>query len=223
MAVTIDPKLREVFPDLNVISGRVDGVEVRSVDPELENFKEEVFSHVKQSYDLRSLKDGQTFRAYRDFFWRVGVDPTKTRPAAEALIRRILRGRPIPRINTLVDAYNLASVKTEVAIAAFDVAKLSGPLTLRFAAGGERFRGIGMQKTVTLRGGEVVISDGVRLVAIYPYRDSDDSKITEKTRSALIIACGVPGISEERLMLAVETSLDLIVRFCGGRKNIFQG
>ena len=218
MAVRITPKLRDAFPGLKVVSGRVDNVEVRPADPELERLKEEISSRVRQSYSLSSLKDGETFRAYRDFFWRIGVDPTKTRPAAEALIRRILRGRPIPRINTLVDAYNVASVKTEVAIAAFDAAKLSGPLTLRFAVGGERFMGIGMPKPVTLKGGEVVISDGVKLVAVYPYRDSDDSKITERTRSALIIACGVPGISEERLRLAVEESLNLITKFCGGRK-----
>jgi len=218
MAVRIAPKLRDAFPGLKVVSGRVDNVEVRPSDPELERLKEEISSRVRQSYSLSSLKDGETFRAYRDFFWRIGVDPTKTRPAAEALIRRILRGRPIPRINTLVDAYNVASVKTEVAIAAFDAAKLSGPLTLRFAVGGERFMGIGMPKPVTLKGGEVVISDGVKLVAVYPYRDSDDSKITERTRSALIIACGVPGISEERLRLAVEESLNLITKFCGGRK-----
>ena len=218
MAVRIAPKLRDAFPGLKVVSGRVDNVEVRPVDPELERLKEEISSRVRQSYSLSSLKDGETFRAYRDFFWRIGVDPTKTRPAAEALIRRILRGRPIPRINTLVDAYNVASVKTEVAIAAFDAAKLSGPLTLRFAVEGERFMGIGMPKPVTLKGGEVVISDGVKLVAVYPYRDSDDSKITERTRSALLIACGVPGISEERLRLAVEESLNLITKFCGGRK-----
>ena len=218
MAVRIAPKLRDAFPGLKVVSGRVDNVEVRPVDPELERLKEEISSRVRQSYSLSSLKDGETFRAYRDFFWRIGVDPTKTRPAAEALIRRILHGRPIPRINTLVDAYNVASVKTEVAIAAFDAAKLSGPLTLRFAVEGERFMGIGMPKPVTLKGGEVVISDGAKLVAVYPYRDSDDSKITERTRSALIIACGVPGISEERLRLAVEESLNLITKFCGGRK-----
>ncbi len=63
---------------------------------------------------LEGLKDEPIFRTYRDFFWTMGVDPTKVRPAAEALIRRILVGRSMPRINTVVDAYNLASMTTHI-------------------------------------------------------------------------------------------------------------
>jgi DNA/RNA-binding domain of Phe-tRNA-synthetase-like protein len=131
----------------------VRGVKVSETpDPRLEEFKEEIFAEVKQKFTLESLKDEPVFRAYRDFFWKIGIDPTKNRPAAEALIRRILGGRSIPRINTAVDAYNLASMSTCIAIAAFDIDKLDGEITMRFANNGESFLGIGMDKPVTLAG-----------------------------------------------------------------------
>jgi DNA/RNA-binding domain of Phe-tRNA-synthetase-like protein len=120
LAFEIEPALKGRFPGLQVVVGEVEGVRVGSSGTELQKFKEEVLQEVKHKYTLESLKDIAVFRAYRDFFWRVGIDPTKIRPAAEALIRRILVGKPIPMINNVVDSYNLASIKTEVALAAFN-------------------------------------------------------------------------------------------------------
>lgn len=216
MSLTIDPPLVNLFPDLHVLVGRVENVTVRSHVAELEGFKGEVIEEIRGSYSLETVKDNLTFRAYRDFFWKIKVDPTKTRPAAEALIRRVLRGRPLPKINSLVDAYNLASMKSEIAFAAFDADELGDSLLMRFAVEGEEFLGIGMAKTVHLTGSEVVIADNGKLVAIYPYRDAEEAKITQKTRNVLFIACGVPGIDEEKLRLALDLSFKFVTRFCGG-------
>ncbi|MEA1905109.1 MAG: phenylalanine--tRNA ligase beta subunit-related protein, partial [Candidatus Hadarchaeota archaeon] len=64
--------------------------------------------------------------------------------------------------------------------------------------------------------GEVVISDAEKLVAIYPYRDSDETKVTPSTENVLLLVCGVPGIREETLQDALNTAVDYITRFCGG-------
>ena len=216
MALIIDSPLKERFPELMVLTGRIDNVVVTSYLPELETFKEEIIQEIKESYDLETIKDNPTFRAYRDFFWRIKVDPTKIRPAAEALVRRVLRGRSIPRINSLVDAYNLASMKSEIALAAFDADKLSGDLLMRFAVEGEEFLGIGMAEPLRLTGNEVIITDDEKIVAVYPYRDAEESKITEDTRNVLILACGVPGIDEEKLRSALKIAVKFITRFCGG-------
>jgi DNA/RNA-binding domain of Phe-tRNA-synthetase-like protein len=165
---------------------------------------------------LKSLKNKPSFRAYRDFFWNIGIDPTKNRPAAEALIRRILGGRTIPTINSLVDAYNLASIKSRIALATFDADKLEGNLLMRFAEEDEKFWGIGMKKPLILKGGEIVIADSAKLVAVYPYRDADNTKVTEETKNVTVIVCGAPGISEETLNFASKVALEYILRFCDG-------
>jgi len=136
------------------------------------------------------------------------------------LIRRILGGKSIPSINTLVDAYNLASIKTEIALAAFDVDKLKGDLLMRFAEKGEEFLGIGMEKPMLLQGGEIVVSDGENLVAMYPYRDADSTKITEKTKNVVLLVCGVPSIGEEILQNAARVALEYITRFCSGEERM---
>lgn len=212
----ISTELGERFPELRVLTGSIRGVKVEKRSEELEGFKKEVIERVKERHELGTLKDVPIFRAYRDFFWRVGIDPTKNRPAGEALIRRILRSKQIPSINTLVNAYNLASIETGIALAAFDADKLEGDLLLRFAREGEEFLGIGMERPLELKGGEVVISDAEKLAAIYPYRDSDETKVTSSTENVLLLVCGVPGIGREILQDALKTAVDYITRFCGG-------
>ncbi|MBU7013929.1 MAG: hypothetical protein HXS52_08205 [Theionarchaea archaeon] len=213
----IEERVKSTFPDLILLTTTFEDVIVKSESEELEKFKTGFISRIKSQYDIETLKDILELRLYRDFFWKIGIDPTKTRPASEALIRRVIQGNPLPRINTLVDAYNLASMETRVPLAAFDTKALSGELVLRFADKGEEFTGIGMKSPVVLEGNELVIEAGDEVIALYPHRDADRSKITLSTRDVLIVVCGAPGIPVETLRKAQKVAEEYISTFCGGR------
>ncbi len=216
MLLSVDPQIRTNFPGLGTLIFEVKGVKVQAKDEALENFKIEATARARATYDLETLKDLPLLRAYRDFFWRVGIDPTKTRPASEALLRRVIQGKELPRINTLVDAYNIASMETHVPLAVFDVERLVGDLGMRRGQPGEKFLGIGMKEDEMLTGKEVVVEDGQRLVAIYPYRDADYSKVTLGTENICVLVCGVPEITSENLEKSKRVAEDYITRFCGG-------
>lgn len=211
----ISGEIKERFPDLDVRFKQVKGLAIKRESEALEEFKKEVIEEIKTSYDLDTLKDDQKMRLYRDFFWKIDIDPTKIRPASEALIRRILQGKPLPQINTAVDAYNLASIKSGVPLAAFDSAHIEGGLSMRFSKEGEKFKGIGMKEPKILKGNEIVMEDGASLVAIYPYRDADKSKITHDTTEILLMSCGVPGVSGETLDEAAELAAEYLEKYCG--------
>jgi len=210
----VDPDLRAKFPGLDAHLVEIRGLTVRERDPRLDAFVDVLVREFREHLKLESLKDEPSLRAYRDFYWRVGIDPTKIRPASEALLRRVVQGKDLPRINTLVDAYNLASMKTHVAIAAFDKARVAGDLTMRLGRAGETFLGIGMAEPVVLRGHEVVLQDARMLVAIYPYRDADATKVTLATRDTVFMTCGVPGIADATLHAADATTTEYVERFC---------
>jgi DNA/RNA-binding domain of Phe-tRNA-synthetase-like protein len=219
MKITIDTELGACFPDLNNILLHIDGVKIQKKSPELEEFKQQITEQTRNEYNLESVKDNPTFRAYRDFFWRIKIDPTKIRPAAEALIRRLLAGKALPTINTLVDAYNLASIKSRIALATFDADKIQGNILMRFAKEGEQFYGIGMKKPLILNGGEIVVSDEEKLIAVYPYRDADNTKVTQETKNVTIVVCGVPGINKDSLERASQVVQKYIKCFCNGKKT----
>jgi DNA/RNA-binding domain of Phe-tRNA-synthetase-like protein len=216
--VAVEEKLALEFPGLRVIELPLEGLAVRASDSALDAWKSKVCAEVRaEGRPLESLKDDPQAKAYRDFYWRVGVDPTKTRPAAEALRRRVLGGREIPSINSLVDAYNLVSLRSGVAVAAFDRERIHPEtLLLRRARSGEMFLGIGMSSPATLGGAEVVMEDLTthELEAIYPYRDAVRSKVSVGTTRAFLLMCGVPGITDEALeRTRAECERD-VLRFC---------
>lgn len=205
----VDPELSSRFPGIEVLGVLLRGLRVREWSEEVEEAKKAIYEYVRKKYSLETLKDVPAFRAYRDFFWRIGIDPTKMRPSSEALVRRILLGKELPRINTLVDAYNIASIESEITMAAFDASKITGKISVNYSSPDEEFLGIGMDHPLTLNGGEVVIRDESRILSIYPYRDSEHSKVSLDTVDSVLLVCGVPGIPRSKL----EEALEIAVRY----------
>jgi DNA/RNA-binding domain of Phe-tRNA-synthetase-like protein len=192
----------EKFPGICVAEGDIRISHIEQQSPALDAYKNEVSDLIRSRFTLDNVKDDPGFRAYRDFFWSVGIDPTKTRPASEALVRRILANKQLPTINTAVDAYNLASALSGVPIAAFDADTLEGSLAMRFAMEGESFQGIGMKEPVVLKRNQAILTDSKKIIASYPYRDSDATKVTMATKNMHIVSCGVPGIRRETVVEA---------------------
>jgi DNA/RNA-binding domain of Phe-tRNA-synthetase-like protein len=82
--------------------------------PVLEALKGETICQVREQYTYERVKDGPLFRVCRDLFWKVGVDPTWTALASEALVRRVPARKVFLTISTTMDAYNLASNSTGI-------------------------------------------------------------------------------------------------------------
>ena len=213
--VLISPDVRKAFQGVSLGVGVLAGASIREASEELEAFKREVEERLRGELVLEELKDHPVVRVYRDFYWRIGIDPTKQRPSSEALARRILRGKSLPRINTAVDAYNVASLETLISIGAYDLDNVELPAVLRKARAGEVFVELG-GKSEELEEGELVIADAEKVLNVYPHRDSDLTKITLETENILVVACGVPGISPGCVYEAAEKALRYIQRFCGG-------
>ena len=110
----------------------------------------------------------------------------------------------------------MVSIQTAIPIASFDADLLDGKLLMREAEEGEEFLGIAMKKPVILKGGEAVIQDEKRLIAIYPYRDADYSKVTADTKNVLMLMCGAPGITRTKLGESADLAKQVLTRFCGG-------
>jgi len=97
---------------------------------------------------------GRARALYRQF----GTDPTKVRPSSEALLRRLKRGEPFPRVNSLVDVANAMSVQLQVPVGLYDLEKIRGDeLVLRLGTEGEKYTGIGKER-VNLAG-RICIAD----------------------------------------------------------------
>lgn len=172
----------------------------REHSQKLDDYIFEISKKVKDTYTLETIKDNEIIRKYRDFNWHyLKIDPTKIRPSAEALIRRILGNKRIPQISNIVDAYNWVSIETLIPIGAYDADVLKYPLNIRYSKENEQFMQLG-GKVISLKGKEIILVDSSnRIIFQYPYRDADFSKVTNRTKNLLLISYGVPGISIDLL------------------------
>ncbi|MGP8001614.1 MAG: B3/4 domain-containing protein [Streptosporangiaceae bacterium] len=133
-------------------------------------------------------------QAWRRAFARMGLKPTQYRCASESLLRRFRKEGALPRLHPLVDLCNAASIAFAIPVAAFDVAKVSGGLTVRYADGDEKY--------VTLSGevehpaaSEVIFADeaGQAHARRWTNRQSGLSAVSPGTAGVLIVAEALHG------------------------------
>jgi len=213
MRLVIDDAVREKF-GISVGIAVIRGVRQKE-SSEISKAITEVEAAAKSKYSIGEVKDIRIIRLQRDFFWRMGVDPTKVRQASEALLRRILLNKRLPRVSPIVDAYNLASVETLLTFSAFDMKRIAPPLSVRFSRAGEEVILIGNRKK-KLTGKEILLTDSAKILCVYVHGDVDETKVTDSTTDVLLVTYGIPGMSHEELKESAIVASNYIKKFAGG-------
>jgi DNA/RNA-binding domain of Phe-tRNA-synthetase-like protein len=153
--------------------------------------------------------------AVRTMYKRVGLDPTKTRPSNEALLRRVRKEQPLPRVNSMVDVINWCSVEFQVPYGLYDRAHIRGPVALRLGRDGEEYAGI-RKDTVHVAGRFTLADDDGPFGN--PTSDSARTMVTPATRDALVVVYAPIEIATSQLERVVATTAERIATICGGRE-----
>jgi DNA/RNA-binding domain of Phe-tRNA-synthetase-like protein len=119
--------------------------------------------------------------AARMLYRRFGVDPTRHRPSSEALLRRVGRGDPLPRVNSLVDVANVVSLRLQVPVGLYDLGRVEGELRVRLGRAGEAYAGIG--RDLVSVAGRICVADDQGACG-NPSADSVRTMITTATAEA---------------------------------------
>jgi DNA/RNA-binding domain of Phe-tRNA-synthetase-like protein len=153
--------------------------------------------------------------AVRAMYRQVGLDPTKTRPSSEALLRRVRRGDPLPRINSLVDICNWCSLELQLPYGLYDLDRVEGEITLRFGQPGEEYAGI--RKGAVHVGGRLTLVDAAGPFG-NPTSDSARTMVTTATRRALMVIF-MPRPIRAGLDAALAVSAARVLEYAGGRET----
>ena len=111
-----------------------------------------------------------------------------------------------------MDAYNLASVRTLLTFSAFDLERIEPPLSVKFSREGEAVTLIGDRRK-ELTGKEIVLTDSVKILCVYVHGDAEETKVTDATKDVLLVAYGIPGMSEGEIKEGVIVVSNYIKRF----------
>jgi DNA/RNA-binding domain of Phe-tRNA-synthetase-like protein len=149
--------------------------------------------------------------AVRSMFKRVGIDPTKTRPSSESLLRRVVRGDELPRVNSLVDVINWCSVESHLPFGLYDLDRIRGRVTLRVGLPGEEYAGI--RKDVVHVAGRLLLADEDGPFG-NPTSDSARTMVTTATTSALVVIFAPVSVAPAAVDRVLSATRERIERFC---------
>jgi DNA/RNA-binding domain of Phe-tRNA-synthetase-like protein len=152
----------------------------------------------------------------RTMYKRVGIDPTKTRPSSEALLRRVRKGDPLPRINSMVDVCNWCSFEFQLPYGLYDAAHIDGDVTLRLGLEGESYPGI--RKDEVHVGGRITLADATGPFG-NPTSDSARTMVTTATTRALVVVFAPRDVETKRLAQVLDVTSQRMQEFTGCRED----
>ncbi|MBB1530304.1 MAG: hypothetical protein HG466_006320 [Prevotella sp.] len=176
----------------------------------------------RSTLTTESLKQLSGIAATRRVYRACGKDPSRYRPASEALIRRQLTNKSLYQIDTLVDLTNLASIAYGYSIGGFDADKFDGDtLTLGIGRAGEPYEGIS-RGMINIEG-LPVYRDATGGVGT-PTSDNERTKITLQTTHLVVLINGYDG-NEANVKANAEYIQELLRKYCnsdGGTYFLYQ-
>lgn len=146
MKLTISKTLTDKLPEFSICAYTFSLIE-KNDETNCSNQLTEAFSEITKKYqNLYKLSDVvniDKIKKTRDGYKKLGKDPSHTRPACEALIRRIIRGDALYRLGDVIDTGNLISILTMKSVCVVDLDKIEGNIYIRVGTKEDVYEGIG--------------------------------------------------------------------------------
>jgi|ERR1700674_265828 len=210
--VTIDPALKTKCPRTALACVKVH-VEAAAPAEALIDVMRARETEIQNLPFPRGVLGSPQVEATRSAYKALGKDPARYRGSAEALLRRIVAGRGLPQINTVVDVINLVSVESRLSVGLYDLAHVQGDIVFRRGRAGETYKGIG-KFDLNLEG-LPVFCDSVGPHGS-PTSDSERTMVKPETRHVLAVIVSFGGA--EGLERWAQRMSALFTQFSAGKE-----
>ena len=208
LSLTLDDSLRGVLAlGLLEAEGAVQG----PLPPEFLEERDQVTARLSARLSGKSPADIPGVAETRALFHQLDLDPTKTRPSSEALLRRVLQGKGLPQVNAAVDVCNLCSLEDQIPLGLYDRDQVHGSVKARVGRDGEGYPGIRKQR-VNLSNRLLLADEDGPFGA--PTSDSQRTAVNTKSRNLLVVLfCPVDRAGSD-LTASLERIADRLTRYC---------
>lgn len=210
--ITFDEHLEALLPEFAIGIVQAEGLQVSEHDDDLWGEIDARVSEIVRTLQVETVPEIPQIAALRKAYRTLGKDPTRYRGSQEALIRRVLKGKGLYRINTVVDLNNLLSMECRHSIGMFDAAKIDGPVLIRAGRPGETYYGIG-RDLLNVEGLPLLTDNQGPFGS--PTSDSERTKVTLETTSTFATILSFTG--REHLAGQCRRLTDLLTRYAGAR------
>ncbi|MBI1974198.1 hypothetical protein HYS54_05275 [Candidatus Micrarchaeota archaeon] len=224
MNFIISQEVAARFPELRIGVLVAHGIDNAGTNEDLERLKSECAKKLRERLNAEALEVLPSAAVWREVYQSLGVSSKKHLPTNEALLKRVLKGGPLPTISKAVDSYLCAETETYLPIGGYDLDRISGDIRLRTSPGDEPFQPLGSaEASDTTLPGELVYADSSRILTRrWNYKDCEPCKITQQSRSIILMSEAPDNrIGDQEVEKTLELISEHIKRFCGGETRTF--
>jgi len=217
MKLKISKEILEKYPELEIGVVICKNLNNSKDSGEIQRLLRKIEENVKDKTNTEEVTEIPTIAKWREVYKSFGAKPSKYRNSVEALLKRVVNGNEIYKINCLVDSYNLISLKYTMAVGGEDMDKIEGDLSLDFAKGSEEFVALGDNENDPPKEGEVVYKDeGGVVCRRWNWREADRTKLTKETKNAIIVIENLIPENKDKFKQALNELKEMIEKFCEG-------
>jgi DNA/RNA-binding domain of Phe-tRNA-synthetase-like protein len=171
---------------------------------------------LRAAEDAARAGDAASTDAARALYRAFGIDPTRTRPSSESLLRRVRRGEALPRINTVVDLCNWCSLEVQLPYGLYDADTIEPPLALRRGGPGDEYAGI--RKEVVHLAGRPTLFDQAGPFG-NPTSDSVRTMTTAGTKAVLAVVFAPATVTRGRMGQVLDMTAARLAEYADARET----
>ena len=215
----VTPEVRRLGLEAGVIVFR--NVTIRESPPTLRASALLAAENLRQLFPtFGAIRQSQELSGFRNVYSALGPREKRQQSGCERLCELVWKRGDIPRVNTLVDIYNLVSIRKFLSLGAHDLDTLSLPVFLDLTTGSELFTPLNGIPQAIVPGEFGYVDAAGRMICRLDVLQGDFSKITPLTKSALVIVEGTVDHDRQTFVDTGAELIDLITRYCGGSADM---
>ncbi|MCH4827229.1 B3/B4 domain-containing protein [Planococcus halocryophilus] len=218
MKLTIDPQIKETLSDFKIGVIHYNNITVsdspQMLKGRLQLFQEQLYFELedKEFTDFPGLLEWQ-------LIWKaLGADPSRYRPSAEALYRRIKKQNYLSVVDSAVDMNSFLSLQYEIPLGLYDADKVEGDIEIAVGTNADRYEGLN-NRINTLTG--ILVSKDAQGAFGSPYVDSKRTAITEQTKNAVHIFYLRPSMEKDTALQLLTAASNMFTGINGGDAEIY--
>ena len=203
MRFCIEPEVLEKYPEME-IGYLVAKVSVKRSDPFVEELKKSLAKRLEEEgINATNFAVHPSISFWRKIYEEDFLVKAKTyRSSIEALLRRVVTGKEIWNICNVVDLYNCCSIFSLLPMGGYDLKKISGDISIRYAKEGESFLALGQREKIVAKSNHVVYADDQRMICwLWNHKDAAETCIDEGSTDVVFF---IDSFDEAKVQLALE-------------------
>lgn len=208
ISISFEPKLQDLVPQVRLGCISCD-VQIEQGSDLIDNLAKSIIEAVRSDLAIEKVSQKPAIKSTKEAYRTIGKDPSRYRPSAEALTRRVVNGKDLYRINNVVDVLNLISLESGFSIGGYDTDKIEGEIEFGIGKHNEPYSAIGRGK---LNIENLPVFRDSKGAFGSPTSDSLRTMVTENTTNFLmvIIEFGSENLLEKTMERSIQLYTDVV-------------